>query len=182
MFKFGCYKNNKLQEHYYSDIYNAEQKSSYERIIIGLERNQIDIVLDLAAVLNGPLYILYILHTPSTDNEPGRYQSKALAYDGVRTLLNRFKKFFENDARHDIWIHSSETNTTIVYDRHNLIYLYGFSDEHVFIIEKKGLHKESFITPCHHVHRYNSEYDIFESQLINEYQWIRTSLHEEDRQ
>ena len=63
---------------------------------------------------------------------------------------------------------------------HNLIYLYGFTDEQVHIIEKKSLKKEPINIPCPHVHCYNSEYDIFESELVNEYQWIRTQLHDED--
>ncbi|MEM5767888.1 MAG: hypothetical protein AAGU32_06320 [Bacillota bacterium] len=180
MFKLGCHRNNETQEYYYSDLYNVEQKSSYERIVIGLAQGHINTVLDLTAVLNEPFYMLYILHTPRTGNKPGRYQSQAVTYDNISMLLKRFKNFFENDARHDLWIHSPKTNTTIIYDRHNLIYLYGFTDEQVHIIEKKSLKKESINIPCPHVHCYNSEYDIFESELVNEYQWIRTQLHDED--
>ncbi len=182
MFKLGYYINNELQEYHYSGLYNVEQNSSYERILIGLEQGHIDTVLDLMAVLKGPFYMLYVLHTPRTDNEPGRYQSEALTYDEMSILLNHFKKFYENDSRHDIWIHSPETNTTIVYDRHNLIYLYGFTDEHVHIIKEKRLKKEPVNIPSPHVHNYNAEYDIFESKLVNEYQWVRTPSHNEDSQ
>lgn len=182
MFKFGRHSNDESQEYHYSDLYNVEQNSSYERIVIGLAQSHIETIIELTAVLNGPFYMLYVLHTPRTGEEQGRYQSEALAYNEISTLLNRFKDFFENDARHDIWIHSSETNTTIVYDRHDLIYLYGFTDEHLHIIEKKGLKKESVSIPCPHVHCYNSEYDNFEIKLLNEYPWKRTSLHDKDRQ
>ena len=77
MFKLGYYINNELQEYHYSDLYNVERNSSDERIIIGLEQSHIDTVLDLMAVLKGPFYMLYVLHTPRTNNEPGRYQSEA---------------------------------------------------------------------------------------------------------
>lgn len=182
IFKIGYRTNNQSQEYHYSDLYNVEQESTYERIVIGLAHNHINTILDLTAVLNGPLYVLYVLHTPRFGNESGRYQSGAMIYDEMRALLNQFRSFFENDARHDIWIHSPETNTTIVYDRHNLIYLYGFTDEHIRIIREKGLQKEPVKIPFPHVHSYNAEYDIFECKLLKEYQWVKTPLHDEDSQ
>lgn len=181
MFKFGFHSQDESKEYHYSDIYNVEQNSSYERIVLGLVKSQIDTILDLIGVCNGTFYILYVLHTPHSCEE-GRYQSGALTYAEVSTLLNCYKDFFENDARHDIWIHSPETSTTIVYDRHNLIYLYGFTGDHLHNIDQMGLKKESVNIPCPHVHCYNSEYDNFEPKLINEYRWKRTPLHEEDRQ
>lgn len=42
MFKFGCHKNNEIQEYYYSDLYDVEQKNSYERIVIGLAQGHIN--------------------------------------------------------------------------------------------------------------------------------------------
>jgi hypothetical protein len=182
MFKLGYHKNNKLEKYNYSDVYNIEQNSSYERIIIGLAQGHINTVLELTSVLSEPFYMLYVLHTPRIDNEPGRYQSESLTYDEISTLLNRFKDFFENDPRHDLWIHSPATNTTIVYDRHNRIYLYGFTDKHIHIIEEMGLKKEAINIPSPHVHNYNAQHDIFESKLINEFEWKRTSLRDEDIQ
>lgn len=182
MFKLVCYRNNELQEYRYFDVYDVEQNSSYERIIMGLTQGHINAILDFIAVLNGSFYMLYILHTPRADNESGRYQSKKLSYDEISVLFNNFRDFFENDSRHDIWVHSPETDTTIVYDRHNLIYLYGFNDKHIQILKKKELKKETVNIPSPHVHSYNAEYDTFESKIINDYQWRRTPLEDEDRQ
>ena len=181
MFKFGFHSQDESNQYNYSDIYNVEQNSSYERIVLGLTKSHIDIILDLIDVYKGPFYILYVLHTPRTCDE-GRYQSGALTYGEVSTLLNCYKDFFENDARHDIWVYSPETNTTIVYDRHNLIYLYSFTEMHLQVILRNGLKKAPVNIPSPHMHCYNSEYDNFESRLLNEYQWRRMPLHEEDRQ
>lgn len=182
MFKLGFYTNDELQEYYYSNIYNVEQNSNYKRLVIGLNKRHIDTILDFTSVLSEPFYLLYVLHTPRTGNESGRYQSGAFAFEEISKLLNQFKNFFENDARHDMWIHSPKTNTTIVYDRHNCIYLYGFTKEHMHIIEKKDLKKEPVNIPIPHVHNYNTEYDSAESKFLNEYQWNITPLHDEDRQ
>ncbi len=153
-----------------------------EMIVVGLSQSHIDAVLKLISMLKGSFYVLYVLHTPRTDAEPGRYQSQELTYDAVSSLLTRFKEFFENDARHDIWIHSPITNTTIVYDRHNLIYIYGFTDEQINFIDRKGLKREHVSIPYPHVHSYTSAHDNFESKIVNEYQWTRMPLQNEDSQ
>lgn len=182
MVKLACHINDILQEYHYSNIYHIEKNSNCERIHLGLNKSHIDTILSLIAALTGPFYILYVLHTPRAKNEAGRYQSQELSYEEISYLLNRFKVFLEKDARHDIWIHSHITNTTIVYDRHNLIYLYGFTEKHIKAIVEKEVRKGNISIPYPHEHYYNAEYDNFETEIINEYQWIKTPLRDEDRQ
>lgn len=181
MYKLGHYVNHELQEYRYADIFDIEEEDSYKRIVIGCSENHVSTILELIALLNGSFYILYVLHTPRARTESGRYQSEKLSYNEASTILNQFHKYFENDARHDIWIYSPETSTTIVYDRHNLIYIYGYTTEQVQLIEKKGLKREPVEIPVPHVHSYNKECDTFESKLINQYKWSRTPLLDEDR-
>ena len=50
------------------------------------------------------------------------------------------------------------------------------------IIEEMGLNKEAINIPSPYVHNYNAQHDIFESKLINEFEWKRTSLRDEDIQ
>ena len=182
MFKLGYYSNNKLQKYHYSNLYNIEQPSNYERLVIGLENDHINTMMDLFSVLEEPFYILYVLHTPRAGSELGRYQSGPLTCEKTSALLNQFKDFLENDSRHDIWIYSPKTETTIIYDRHDLIYLYGFKEEHLHIIEEKGLKKERVKIPIPHVHNYNVEYDSNETELIKKYHWRRMPLQDEDYQ
>lgn len=182
MFKLGCYKDNKLEMYSHDGIYDIEQSSSYERIIIGLAKDHIDMILELTVVLSEPFYMLYVLHSPRTENKSGRYQSNSLAYSEIEKMLNQFKEFFENDSRHDLWVHSPKTNTTIVYDRHNRIYLYGFTDKHIHLIKKMGLQEDTVSIPYPHVHNYNAEYDNFEHKLINDFEWKVTSLLDEEIQ
>lgn len=180
MYKLGSIKNDEEQQYSYSDQYTVEK--GYERIVIGLSTGHIGAVTELAATLNGPFYVLYVLHTPRAGGEPGRYQSKALTYDEFSTLLERFKNYFEHDSRHDLWLHSPGTNTTIVYDRHNLIYLYGFTNDQLSIIEQRGLERNPINMPVPHVHHYHADYDVCEAQIIGEYEWVKSPLRDEDRQ
>lgn len=169
MFKLGYHKDNELQEYFYPDVYHLEQNSDLERVVMGLTKNHVDTVLDLAAQLCGPFCILYVLHASHTNSEHGRYQSKEMSYSEVSTLFTDFKDFFEKDSRHDLWLHSPQSNATIAYDRHNLIYLYGFTDQQLDIMVQKGLQNKEFAIPFPHVHCYHAEFDMFESRLINDF-------------
>lgn len=169
MFKVGYHKDNELKKYVHPDLYHVEQSSGVERIVLGLSKKHVDTVLELATQYCEPFYILYVLHTSHADHEQGRYQSKAFSYFEVCTLFNTFKDFFENDSRHDVWLHSPQSNATIVYDRHNFIYVYGFDDEQLASIEGKELEKKVFTIPFPHVHCYHAEYDILETKLINEF-------------
>ena len=170
MFKIGCHKDNELQEYVHPDLYHVEQSSGIERVVMGLSKSHIDTVLELAAMFYEPFYIVYVLHTSHIDNESGRYQSKANSYSQVNTLFTNFKDFFENDSRHDVCLYSPQSNATIVYDRHNFIYLYGFVDKQLDSIQRKGLKQKAFTIPFPHVHCYHEEYDIYESKLINDFE------------
>jgi hypothetical protein len=170
VFKLGYHKDNELKEYAHPDLYNLEQSGGAERVVIGLSKSHVDAVLELAALFCEPFYIIYVLHTSHNDNEYGRYQSKEISYSQVSTLFTSFKDFFENDSRHDVWLRSPQSNATIVYDRHNLIYLYGFVDKQLESIEGMGLEKKAFSIPFPHIHCYHAEYDIFETKLINDFE------------
>ncbi|HMM22078.1 MAG TPA: hypothetical protein PKA10_15270 [Selenomonadales bacterium] len=184
MYKLGFFKDDEEREYHCSDLYTVERNSRYERMVLGLSADHIAAIIELTATLRGPFNALYVLHTPRTGNEPGRYQSKALSYDETVRLLKRFKSFFECDSRHDLWLHSPATNTTMVYDRHNLIYLYRPTNEQLGIIERKGFDRKPWNTPVPHVHHYHAACDLFEAELINEkeYEWAKSPLRDEDLQ
>jgi hypothetical protein len=170
VFKLGYHNDNEMKEYVHPDLYNLENSNGVERLVIGLSKSHVDTILELAAPLCEPLYVIYVLHTSHNDNEQGRYQSKAISLSQVSDLFTSYKDFFENDARHDVWLHSPQSNASIVYDRHNLIYLYGFVDEQLECIEQKGIEKKAFTISFPHIHCYHAEYDIFETKLINEFE------------
>ena len=57
----------------------------------------------LATLLAGPLFVLYILHTPRGEGAEGRYQSPPLDDRQLDDFLAAFETFLEGDARHDVW-------------------------------------------------------------------------------
>ncbi len=82
-------------------------------------------MLDLLEVSPEPFCILYVLTIPRSEERPGRYESAPVSREEARQFLSRFREFFENDARHHIWIKSIDGPDLLVYDKHNVIYAYG---------------------------------------------------------
>jgi hypothetical protein len=83
------------------------------------------VLLKLVECLAPPFLVLYVLHTPRGEGDPGRYQSPELELGAIQSFITRFASFFAGDARFDLWIHSPSAKGTIVFDRHNLLYGYG---------------------------------------------------------
>lgn len=180
MFKLGIRKNQNTEAYQYANEYSVEKNINYERVIMGLTGEQIAAFLELTALLPEPFYLLYVLHMPRANNEPGRYQSKGMTYAEVAAIFKRYKDFLENDGRHDIWIHAPATNTTIVYDRHNCLYGYALTELQIQHIKKKLRLVERVSIPLPHVHNYQAKYDNEENTLIRAFEWRRTSLEKED--
>ena len=56
--------------------------------------------------LQPPYMLLYLLHTPRGEAEPGRYLSESLEKPKVLQIIDRFAEFLGGDARHDFWRHN----------------------------------------------------------------------------
>lgn len=127
--------------------------------------------------------MLYVLHTPRGEGEPGRYQSTRLPTAHVIDLLERYGDFFANDGRHDVWIHAPETGQTLIWDRHNMLFVEG--EPLAPIIEKLtslGFTEGPVEELGEHIHHYRVEYDTQARSLLEELDWYRTPLRPEDEQ
>jgi hypothetical protein len=139
----------------------------------------------LVDLLPPPLYVLYVLHTPRGEGEPGRYQSAELSRDEVRWFLARFSTYFASDARHDVWVYSPATKRSIIWDRHNESFAEGEPlDDMVALLNALGF-KEGTIDRVvwhDHVHHYRSEFDEAAAEVLRTFDWHRTPLRPEDEQ
>ncbi|CAN5518720.1 hypothetical protein BH10ACI1_BH10ACI1_23860 [soil metagenome] len=183
-FKFGTVENEQdlnVKRFSYSNIWNVEKTSDSERLIIAPSSGQIDLIIELSRILPEPFGILYILTVPRGGNEEGRYQSSAPASRAVmESFLNNFRDFFENDARHHIWIASLPSNAMLVYDKHNVIYAYGEIENFKPILLAKGLTQGDVSFPVPHVHSYNPKFDAEETRILSYAEWKKFPLAEND--
>jgi len=123
--KFGWFPDRTSDEPYeYPNIWTREKTSGPDRLIIAPRSNYVELIHKLTNQLTEPFLLLYVLVVPRGKSEPGRYQSEPVNAEELNRFLHRYKDFLEGDARHNLWIRSSDDGM-LVFDRHNIIYAYG---------------------------------------------------------
>jgi hypothetical protein len=166
------------------NIWAREKTAGPDRLVIAPSSGQVDLLLKLAAVMPEPYFLLYVLHTPRTEVAPGRYQSpEPVSRDQLSSFLRQFRDFLEGDARHDLWIGSSEKSSLLVYDRHQILFAYGPLDSFKSVLIENGLQEANEVRlPDPHVHRYNQEFDLQATDLMKFWSWTQFPLQDSDRQ
>ncbi len=182
LYKLALLQDGGSAEHLYGNTYDLERTSTYQRLCVGVQSDHGRLVLEMAQLLSPPYYVLYVLHTSRRDNELARYQSPALSYDQLLAFFTTFQDFLASDGRHDLWIHGVGDRATVVWDRHNLIYVYGPLDKIKGLLIGRGFTKAAPHIPVPHSHNYHSEYDESEDRIIRYLAWTKIPLRPEDEQ
>ncbi|WP_346354354.1 hypothetical protein [Azotosporobacter soli] len=182
MFKLGNGMNEKTIEHFYSNSYVVENTSDTNRLKVSLSKSHIATLIQLLEKMDGPFFLLYILHTPRTTAEAARYQSAERSKEDAVLLLQEFEEYLENDGRHDLWLHAPKSNTTLVYDRHNLLFLYGLNTLQTEYVQQICSPVEEINIPTPHKHFYHAKYDAAEEAILKHISWRKSPLTEQDMQ
>jgi len=179
--KLGSLVDADFVPHRYANSWDVQKTRGPERLVIGPESNQVELMLDLAQALAEPFGILYLLLISRRGREPARYQSPYPCERAeVESFFRSFKEFFEFDGRHHVWLISLPDSSTIVYDQHNVIYAYGPRQQFQDVLRKQGFRRGSVIFPAPHSHHYNSEFDDEEERLLAYWHWQQSPLQESD--
>jgi hypothetical protein len=164
-------------------VYEVETMSNgARRVVAGVPGGDTMIFRALTSCLEPPYFVLYVLHTPRGEGDPGRYQSPALSKDEFSEFLGKYADFLEADSRFDIWSHSSISGGTVVWDRHNLLFAYGPLESYEQALEALGYSHGKAGVKFAHVHFYRSEFDASAESLLNYFEWGRKPLQPEDEQ
>ena len=166
----------------YGNTLMREGVPGRERLCLGVSHDQDRYVLGLAGALTGRCQILYILHTTRTGAQLGRYESPEMELEDVRRFFARFGRYFSEDSRHDVWLHSVDDDATMVLDRHNLIYAYGPIDEFERLLLKAGIRNAPVPQIQEHVHNYHPEWDEHEKAILETIEWTVGPLQKADVQ
>ncbi|MFC3801459.1 hypothetical protein [Cohnella sp. GCM10012308] len=163
-----------------SDVYYKYSDDQFDRIEVwstGIIRTLSQLIMTITE----PIFILYVLHV-GRKQESARYQSMELKRVDTLNFLDRFGDYIQNDSRHDIWLHSPQDNVTIVYDRDNLIYLYGAEEKFEQLLNSLNFSEqfESIYLPTQHRHYYHAEFDQKETEIISSFPWRVSPLQDED--
>ena len=151
-------------------------------MVVGLPSGGSSLFLEMLNLLSEPIFILYVLHTSRGEGEVGRYQSPLLQKAEVESFVNRYLNYLSSDSRFDIWLHSPNEKITIVWERHNLIYIYGQSNKYLELLKSNGFCAGNPNMNFPHQHYYRSEFDAQAKAILSEYSWSFSSLKEADLQ
>jgi len=183
MHKFGSLPDGQKEETFeYPHVWARETTSEPDRLVIAPRTNQIDLLTQLAESMQPPFFLLYVLVVPRSEAEEGRYQSEeALSSAQLKEFLVSFRLFLEGDGRHNLWIHSLAQGSTLVYDRHNVIYAYGPLEMFAATLVRQGLAEQSDVRfPDPHAHHYIAEFDSEENRLLHYLPWKTSPLRTGD--
>lgn len=182
MYKLGHQVADQWVEHCYTAQFQRPGEGELQRLVIGVPKEDPDIFMQLVSQLTPPYFILYVLHTPRGEGNPGRYQSPEISQEQLQDFVSTYSEFLSGDARFDIWAHSQEDNATVVWDRHNCIYAYGPLEQYEKKLLSLGFTPGSVSIPSRHEHNYRAELDGLASQLLAHFDWIYSPLRPEDEQ
>jgi hypothetical protein len=167
-------------------VFELQQMTSGKpRLLIAASPGKLRVFRELAGRLASPLFLLYVLHTPRGEGVAGRYQSPSLDSQQVDDFLATFAPYLAGDARHDTWVHSASDGRTLIWDRHDLIYVEGEPLEDITAVLdvmgfEKGLVPRSDADP--HVHYYRADFDADAAAVLTHFDWTRSDLRPEDEQ
>src|SRR5262245_43954748 len=153
-----------------------------ECLLVAPETDPLQLLLQLARSISQDFYLLWVLHTPRGGSNAGRYQSPLLPLAEVAAFLHEHRELLAEDGRQDLWLHSPKPVATLVWDRHEVLYLYGpLSGFETQLLHAGLRHGESAI-PAPHAHNYHPELDENERALAAALEWKISPLRARDEQ
>lgn len=168
--------------HAHSHAWRLEHdESGPPRIVAAPDRDQVGLLIELARTLPEPFLVVYVLLSMRTLRPPGRYQStRPVSREQLEGFLSRFRAFLEEDGRHHLWIGAAAEPSTLVYDQHQVLSLYGRLDEYQPVLARAGMGEGPVIVPPEHQHASHDELDGDEHALFAWWHWTWNPLEPED--
>ncbi|MFT5152589.1 MAG: hypothetical protein ACI841_002588 [Planctomycetota bacterium] len=166
----------------YGDLFFRQPCDGSERIVIGPTTDQIRLIRLLASHFTAEsFWTLYVLLVSHGENLLGRYESPPIGQAAdLATFLDTFGSFFEDDGRHHLWVASTSSPDLLVYDQHNVIFVYGDLDKFESVLLDGGFREQKFWFPTPHAHQYPAVHAETESKLLGHFDWKWSPLQKGD--
>jgi len=183
MFKLGYSDDGVWRQYSHPAMFCADQTANGAPKVVATAPGSDPIAFrQLAKRLSSPLPLLYVLHTPRGEGKAGRYQSGDLDHAAIPRFLDSFDKLLRTDSRFDLWVHSPADRATIVWDRHDLLHIYGMMDSATETLRALGFESGNPAINFAHEHHYHPENDQLAAQLLSSLGWHWVPLRPEDEQ
>ena len=182
MFKLGYVRGTEDAPFVRPALFERQVTPDFERLRIGVPPSGPNPLLLLASCLEEPFTLLYLLHTPRGVPAAGRYESPALTREVLLAFLSTYLPFFSTDARHDVWVHSSSPEATLVWDRHDILFAYGPLEQFQELLLREGFTPGVPSIPSPHSHHYLLAFDSQQAAVLGAFAWRHSPLRPQDEQ
>ena len=165
-----------------SHAFRVEEEShGPPRIVAAPDRDQVGLLIDLTRTLPEPFHVIYVSLTTRGLRPTGRYQSeRPLRREALEAFLSRFRSFLEQDGRHHLWVGCAGEPSTLVYDQHQLLLLYGRLEAYLPVLRAAGMGEGPVLQPEPHRHLVHEAFDAAENDLLGSMGWTWNPLEPED--
>jgi hypothetical protein len=183
VYRLGTFHDGEWVAYRHSATYSlAFTSNGVKRITFGNPGSDPKLLATLLHDMGDPVALLYVLHTPRGEAQPGRYQSPWMPRADAIAFLDRFASFLTADARYDLWVHCKDPSATLVWDRHDMVFGYGPLQQFEATLNKLGFVAGHPERPGLHQHNYHQACDADAAALLAALDWQRTPLAPSDEQ
>ena len=155
--------------------------NGWSRLHIATSDSRVDLMLELANEWSPPFFVLWEHVVPRTDHPAGQYQSPLIEnLPELKVFLGRYRNLFEGDGRQNIWLAAPDENRQVIYDRHEILYVYGDDQRVANHLKERGFEQKKIEIPAPHAHHYNEEFDTTIADLMSYWDWSHSPLPEAD--
>ncbi len=164
----------------FMDLIEWEELTGATRLRIGARR-AVETLGRLAAMLQPPLAMIYVLVVARAGREAGRYRSPPIeTHAELQRVLDGFCRFFEADARHHVWIVPTQGTSALVLDRHGILYAYGDLPGYERTLSRHNFGLGRVHVPSNHSHCFDPAMNVLETELMELWLWQRSPLRDGD--
>jgi hypothetical protein len=172
LLKLGRFEDNEWVPYHHGNRFFRQGSTSEPCLVIGPSKGFVELLIELTQPTEGPWCVLYVLLIRACDRPVGRYQSSLFqSKQDLAHFLRSFQDFFEQDARHNVWVGSLKDKYTIVYERHQMIYCYGNEVPLRPVLDRHSFAEQEFSVSEAHCHPYHETFDSDLERLFLDDDW-----------
>lgn len=182
-YRIGHFVDGKWRQFSHPAVYSIRQANGGQgKLTATAPGSDVLILQELSGLLEVPLNLLYVLHTSRGEAEAGRYQATGIDRGKFANFLVRFEQFLKTDGRYDLWVNSPASRATIVWDRHDLVHVYGIVEHAKIRLRQLGFVAGLPSIDFEHQHYYRQENDLMAAELFDAFDWSWSPLQAMDEQ
>lgn len=182
LFKLGRHESGLgVAEHRFDNVFEVDACGEPPSVAITASANQADLVLRISGMLSDVFRVIYVLLVPFGGYAEGRYEfTERFDHESLKVFLDRYREFFERDARHHLVVGNLDDTRKVVYDQHNFICVVRPTDQVFSLLEGEGFQAGSVALPIPHSHHHHAHFDAEGAGLLNSNAWTFSPLLDTD--